>query len=239
MKKIFLIILFQQILFAQAKDPQYIAVEGKATVKVPVEYFLIRITIKNEGQTLSEANKQNKINVLKMFDVLKKHSISDSDFVTKSSETSEASLPSFPRYNKEAKEISVQYSGELVLRNPQIYDLLFNDLLNIPNIDVGVVGFGNFNVEKYKKTAYKEAVLNAKSNAELLLTGTGCKLGKIYKLLQDGRDRYHEYDNIDQMMNPNSVGANYMAMLAPELPSTFKKKYFDEYAEVTIIYAIE
>ena len=96
MKKIFLIILFQQILFAQAKDPQYIAVEGKATVKVPVEYFLIRITIKNEGQTLSEANKQNKINVLKMFDVLKKHSISDSDFVTKSSETSEASLPSFP-----------------------------------------------------------------------------------------------------------------------------------------------
>ena len=236
MKLLICLLFFQQLVFSQAKDPQYVAVEGAAIVVVPVEYFVVRITISSEGKSLSEANTLTKSNVLQMFDILKKYSINDSDFVTKSSETMDATMPSY-RYDTEKKKPTVQYSGELILREPQIYDALFKDLMAISRIEVGVYDFGNSNIQDYKDLAYKNAVLNAKSNAELLLSGTGSKLGKIYKLLQDGRDRYHEYDDIEKVIVPKGGQPMYMSVSAS--PNTFRKKYFEEKVSVTIIYAIE
>lgn len=237
MHRILLIILTIAVLGCQNKDSRYIAVEGKATVKAPVNYFEVRVTVATEGPTFSKANDDNKVLVRKVFEVFKKFQISDSDFVTKKSETAEATTP-YLRYGLEKKLPSVEYSGTLLLRNPNLYDAIFKELVQLGKVEVGVYDFGCDSIENYRRDAYRQAVGNAKQQAELLIAGTGHKLGKIFKVLQDARDRYREYDDIESLV-AKSKPSQIMAMeLSPE-PSTFRKKYLDVNALVTIIYEIE
>ena len=240
MKTTLFALAFFLIAGCQSKQPQYIAVDGIAKARIPVDYFQVRVTIKTEAATLSAANKENKALVLRFFDILTKYSIPDSDFVTKSSQTSESFLPSYMRFEREKRLPSVEYTGELTLRQTNLYDALFKDAVALGKLEIGVFGFGSFQLENFKQKAYQEATANAKARAELLLSGTGQRVDKIFKILQDGRDRYRDYDDIETIIDSKrTVPPQVMAMMAQPEPSTFRKQYFDEQVNVTIIYEIE
>ncbi|HUI31118.1 MAG TPA: SIMPL domain-containing protein [Candidatus Acidoferrales bacterium] len=239
MKTSLLLLLTVVSFGCQSNPPQYIAVNGTATVKVPVDYFEVRISIRNQNADLNKANEQNKALVMKMFGILKKFSITDSDFVTKTSETTESLLPSYLRYDLEKHIPGIEYAGDLILRNTADYDALFKELIALGNVEVGVYNFGSYDIKKYKEESYQQAVIDAKRRAELLLSGTGSKVGKIFKLLQDGQDRYKEYDDIEGLLSSRQALTRTAAMLALPMPNTFRKKYFDQTAAVTVIYEIE
>lgn len=242
MQKRLALVILLGLLGCQEKTPRYIAVNGSATVKAPVNSFQVRVSVMTEGTSFAKANEDNKSLVLKVFDVLKKYHISDSDFVTNSSETAEGSLPF--RYSlygdQEKKPPSINYSGTLILRNPELYDVIFRELVGLGKVDVGVFGFACDSVDQYKNDAYREAVANAKRQAEFLLQGTGNKLGKVFKVLQDAHDRYNEYDDIEAVVAARrTMEVMAMASIGDARPNTFRKKTFDVNATVTIIYEIE
>ncbi len=222
------------------KEVRYIAVNGSAVVRAPVQYFSVNVSLVTRGSTFSNANSENKILVQKVFEVFRTFGIADSDFVTNTSETSEGTLPYRWAYDPDRpKEMpAVIYSGLLTLRNPANYDALFKELVKLRGVQVGVSGFGCDSIEKYRKMAYAKAVSRARDQAEFLLEGTGRIPGKLVKVLQDGKDRYNDYDD-PELIGKSDNSAPACFSVAEAEPSTFRRKYFDVDASVTMIYEME
>jgi uncharacterized protein YggE len=234
---LFLFIGFFIFISCQNEQTHYIAVNGAGKVNVPIDYFKVNITIKTENINLVKANDENKNLVFKMFDILRKYSIIDSDFVTNKSQSSVNLISPYIQFNRDKIIPSIEYSGDLILRNPKNYDAIFKDLMSLGNIDVHINDFGSYSIEQYRIQAYKLATSNAKKQAELLLSGTGNHIGKIYKILQDGIDRSDYYDDIDKIIESRQVkGLN---VEAAALTNTFRKNFIEETATVTVIYEIK
>jgi uncharacterized protein YggE len=242
MGKVLFTLLLLLCMGCQKEDPKYIAVSTSATLKVPVEYFDVRIAVSVKNKDVVKANMTTKATVQKLFGIFEKYSIPDSDFVTKSSETSEDYLPSWGRTSETITRQVVAYTGTLVLRDVKLYDAIFADIVALGNTEVGVKDFGSYQTDKYKELAYKQAFDRSKERATMLLAGTNQKVGQIYKILQDGRDRFNEYDDIDKLVDVSDATVHIMKYSdlgpPPSPPSTFKKKYFEMTASITVIYEI-
>ena len=244
MRKYFVVCFVMAIIGCHHKEAEVITVFGKATIRVPVEYLQIRLTIVTEGSTYTKANEENKELVLKMFDILHAFSIPDSDFVTSSSETAEGPMLSHhASYKKFTSRLQkVEYSGLLFLRRPTFYDTLFKELLKLGKVQAGVVRVGSSVLQEYRSEAYRQAVIKAKLHAEMLMSETNRKLGKILKLIDDSRGWYSYEGETRSFFNLGAEDATTFQHSGKEIPidsSTFRKKYFEVNAIVAATYEMD
>ena len=243
MNKILFALLATILVSCRSEQPKYIAITETTTVKVPVDYFEVRIQINVHNEDQVKANTTTKSLIHKLFEIFEKHSIPDSDFVTQSSQTAESYLPSSSNTSMYEQRKVISYVGILVLRDTRIYDALFQDIVALGNTNIGVYEFGSYQIDRYKELAFKQAFDKAKGRAAMILAGTNQKLGRLYKVLQDGRDRFADFDNIDGLYDVSGSQdrtSKYSDLgPPPPSPSTFKKKYFNQTATMTVIFEIE
>jgi uncharacterized protein YggE len=240
MKALLLIVLSPLVIFCQSKDISYLVVKGRAEVQVPVEFLEIGMLITTNGPSLKTANDSNRVLVFKIFDVLRGFGIPDSDFQTTNNSSQDEE-----GYNRSPeRRFSIRYSGILNLRNPSSYDSLFQALISHGNVTVNINAFRSNRHAYYRMLAYQKAVEAARHEAQLLLKGSHQTVGKIIKLIQDNRDIFTQYDDLDKLFEGNSglpLSSELMLAAQRSGPSTntFRKKYFSEFAEVTVIFDIK
>lgn len=239
MKALFLTMLIPFAVFGQSKDISYLVVKGRAEVQVPVEFLEVSLSIVTNGVSFKTANDSNRALIFKCFEVLHRFGIPDSDFQTINNSSNE------DPYNKELdKRYSIRYTGILSLRTPNSYDSLFQALVSLGNVSVNINGFHSSRHAYYRMMGYQKAVEAARREAEMLLKGSNQKVGKIIKLIQDNRDVFTQYDDIEKLLGvdmnlPTSGATMIMASRAMPDASTFRRKYFDEFAEVTVIFDVK
>jgi uncharacterized protein YggE len=237
MNQIVSLLTFGALYLFSPQQSQYVVTRGTATVKVPTDFIKIAIAVRTEEESLQEANQKNRQLVLKVLDVFRELAIPDSDFITTQSETQQA----YSRTNE--RKFGVRYEGILTLRRPFLYDSLFASLVSTGDVAVRIQSFGTNNPAFFAAEAYKKAVSSAREQAKLLLAGSGQHVGKILKILQDGRDPFTEYDDIDQLAHRitqarpagQEQATNFMTVSA----QTVRRPYFEQSANVTVIFEIE
>jgi|SRR5208283_1371377 len=239
MKTLFLTILLPIAVLCQSKDINYLVVKGRSEVQVPVEYLEVSLSINTDGSSFRAANDSNRILIFKVLDVLRRFDIPDSDFQT----TNNSSYEQNYNIKEPERRFVIHYAGILWLRKPKLYDSLFQSLVGLGNVAVNINGFHSSQHAYYRMLAYKKAVEAARQEAEMLLKGTHQSVGKIIKLIQDNRDVFTQYDDIDKLLQGSwlPIGSPLMATAQGEgsATNTFRKKYFTEAAEVTVIFDIK
>ena len=234
--RIAVLILAFSLVSCHQSPPRYIVTEGRSEVKVPIETMSLSITIRSKDKSLKEANQETRSSVLSMFRTFKKFGIPDSAFVT-SSNTSSDRHDSY----RDDQMAEVQYSGELKLADPRLFDPVFNELVALGNVSIRIADFQSTRVENYEKQSYEASLRSARKEAELLLSGTGEKVGRILKVLKGRGDAFEEYDDFEKhiakVLTPQSITMQDIQM--PDLERTFRRKYFDVSSSVTVMFEIE
>ena len=237
MNQIISIVSFAGLFLFSPQEPQYVVTRGTATVRVPTDFVKIAIGIRTTDESLEEANRKNKELVHKAFDVFRHLAIPDSDFTTTQSQIEDAYSA------REGRKLEVRYQGTLTLRKISLYDSLLAQLVSLGDINIHIQSFGSNNIAAYAADAYQKAVSSARKQAELLLAGSNQHVGKIIKLLQDGRDPFTEYDDIDQLAHRITQAQPALAVESPNFFSvdyhTVRRPYFEQSASVTAIFEIK
>lgn len=218
----------------QNRDPGYLVVRGRAEIQVPVDFVEMSVMLTSSDSSLQAANDSNRVQIFRLFETLKRYAINDSDFQTRSNSAGRS------EYTRESRgPFRVSYDGILILRNLGAYDSLFQELVSLGNISVGIVHFGSNSHTLYRMRAYQRAVLNARREADMLLMGTKQKAGRIIKLIQDSRDVFSRYDDIEKLSDGTIVPL--IPKISDPVPgeSTLRKSTFPESVEVTVIFALE
>ena len=238
-----ILLFFPSELLPQAKDQEinYLVVRGRAEVKVPIDYLEVSISINTFGPSFKVANDSNRALVFNLFDVLHEFGIADSDFQTMNNSSNQYD------YNRDAeKRMAVQYLGTLTLRRPKVYDSLFQAVTNLGNISMMISGSKSNQHAYFRTLAYQRAVEAARAEGEMMLRGSHQSLGRIIKLIQDNRDNFTQYDDIDKLAEsaagpPGMPVTVVSAQAAGGLPgrSTFRKQDYTEAAEVTVIFELK
>jgi len=226
------------------EDPSYVVVKAAGSVEVPIDYMKISIYVENSAKSIEQANIDNKKIVVQMFEIFKDFGIADSDFVTDKSEMQ----TDWSRDSRNSREefLKVVYSGTLTLRNPSYYDKLFMKMSSLEKVRVSVNGFGSNNLIEYKQEAYALALGKASKQADLLLSGTNRSRGKVLRILQEGIDPYHMYDNFeDQIIESTNIQRNRTQSMALaieseniEVAETWRKPTFSISSGAIVIYEI-
>jgi len=231
--------LFSLALFfsaCQEPTPRYVVTEGRAEVKVPIESMTVAITIRSKNKALGEANQETRKSVLSMFRTLKKLGIPDSAFIT----TDNTSSDRHDSY-RDDQLAEVTYGGTLQLADPKLFDPVFNELVQLGNVSISISDFNSSKSEEYTKKSYEAALKSARKQAELLLAGTGVKVGRILKVLKDRGNAFEEYDDfekhIEKTRQPQPI-ARY-ALALPDHEQTFRRKYYEIASSVTVMFEIE
>lgn len=239
MKTLFLAMLLPLVVFCQSKDIDYLVVKGRSEVQVPVEYLEVSLSINTDGSSFKAANDSNRILIFKVLDMLRHFAIPDSDFQT----TNNSSYEQNYNVKETERRFTIRYTGILWLRNPKLYDSLFQSLVGLGNVAVNINGFHSSQHASYRILAYQKAVEAARQEAEMLLKGTHQHVGKIIKLIQDNRDVFTQYDDIDKLVQGGSLPIGLPAIITAQregpATNTFRKEYFTESAEVTVIFEIK
>ena len=220
----------------QQPASRYVVTEGHATVQAPIEFLTMSISIDVRNASLDQANRETRELVLKMFQIFKRYGLPDSSFVTLTNTSSNRNR------SYDAEKLSeVTYSGELRGVEPRLYDHLFAELLALGDISISITSFQNTRLDQFNKQAYEQAVSNARKQAELLLSGTGSKVGRILKVLKTRENPFDEYDDfekhIDKVTTPKPSVQYDMA--APNLESTYRRSTFDVSSSVNIMFEID
>jgi uncharacterized protein YggE len=239
MKTLCILFLLSVSAAAQTKPMDYLVVRGSAQIQVPVDYLELSVAITSRGTSFRVANDTNRTLTLNMLNTLRAFGIADSDFQT----VNNSSM--FQDYNREAdRKYVVTYSGTLFLRNLSLYDSLFQALLSLGDVSVTVTRFRSNHLPYYRILAYKKAIDAARAEAEMMLKGSHQSVGKIIKLLQDNRDVFTQYDDIDKLVSmsaPPLAGEKTFSTQSEVSASraTFRRRDFTEFAEVTVIFEIK
>jgi len=242
----FMVILLVTLVFSGCsnQDHNYVVVKGAATIQVPIDYMKIGVYIENSSKTVEQANKENKELVVQMFKALTSFGIADSDFVTDRSEM--ATDWAYDALNSREELLKIVYSGTLTLRDPGIYDKLFWKLSSLNKVKVQVKGYGSNRLLEYKQEAYSRALQNASKQADLLLSGTHQKKGQLLRVLQEGIDPYHMYDDFeDQISDASRIQSSSRPTLAIEsedmelaVVETWRKTTYSISSGAIVIYEI-
>ncbi len=234
--RIGIVIFAFALLSCQQPAPRYIVTEGHSTIKAPIESMSLWITARSKNKSLKAANEETRNSVLAMFRTLKKFGIADSDFVT-TSNTSSDRFESY-RYDQMAE---VQYSGQLKLRNPELFDAIFNDLASLGNVSVRIGDFHTSKIDDYTRQSYEASLKSARKAAELVLSGSGVRVGRILKVLKGRGNAFDEYDDfekhIEKALAPPDIASQDIKQ--PDLEQTFRRKYFDVESSVTVMFELE
>ena len=235
MKPVTILLAFL-IVSCQQPTSRYVVSEGHATIQAPIESMTLSIAIQTRNPSLEQANKTTRDVVLKMFQTFKKFNIPDSSFVTLTDESSSRREP----YEKE-KFSEIAYSGDLRGVDPRIYDRLFADLLSLGDVSIRISSFQNSQLDQYNKRAYEQAVANARKQAELMLSGTGARVGKILKVLKTKDNPFDEYDDFENHVDKVTGPKTHVQydLSAPNLEPIFRRNSFDVSSSVTIMFEIE
>jgi uncharacterized protein YggE len=243
--KTYLLLIALLLVGCQTKQADYVVVRGFATVTVPVDYVNISVAVTTSGEALNLAYQHNQALIAKVLDVMRSYSIPDSDFVTIKSDTKDANAETRFAFGRSQKPAFVAtYEARLTLRSIARYDEIVRALLTVGNLEIALLSFHSNDIDRYQKQAYAKALLNAREHAEQMVAGSQRRLGKLMKLLQEGRDDFTRYDNIEE---PESIQFPQEARISgpmvmeakPKGPVTFKRKNFDQNASVTAIFALE
>jgi hypothetical protein len=75
------------------------------------------------------------------------------------------------------------------------------------------------------------------------LKGSHQSIGKIIKLIQDDRDVFTKYDDIEQLLEGVGPTPDSALMITvqqtPSNSTTFRRNYFSDFGEVTVIFEIK
>ena len=237
MKTTLVLLLLPLFTYAQSKDINYLVVRGQAEVQVPVDFFEVSLSITTRGPSFQVANDSNRALTLKVLDLLKGFAIPDSDFQTVNNSSSDQEYVPDP-----TRRLSVHYGATLMLRRPNLYDSLFQSLVRLGNVAVTITNFRSNHLPYYRMLAYQKAVDAARHEAELMLQGSHQTLGKIIKLIQDNRDVFSQYDDIDKILS-SSWTPNLQAVSVSSqrtLPiNIIHRDSFIQSGEVTVIFEIK
>jgi uncharacterized protein YggE len=243
MKKLILLVLIPFAVFSQSKEIKYVVVKGSAEVKVPVDYLQVIVSVHTYSASAKIAIDSNRTTVLKMLGILRKYMVADSDFQTNDNSSREDAYVKEPE-----RRHSITYSAQFNLRNVKSYDSLFQELVGLGNIDISVRGNGSNSSAMYKALAYQKAVKAAQHEAEILLATAHQSLGKLIKLIQDSRDVFTQYDDIDQIVqrmpkyiqkSESQYSGQDVTVSAQASGSIFRRDFYTQAAEVTAIYEIK
>jgi len=234
--KLWLLSLTILFLACQEPTPRYVVTEGRAEVKVPIESITVEIAIRSKNKSMDEANQETRKSVLSMFRTFQKFGIPDSLFITTNNRSSDPH-DSF-RLNELAE---VTYEGTVQLADPKLFDPIFNELVQLGNVSIRISNFNSSKEEDYRKRSYEAALRSARKQADLLLSGTGAKVGRILKVLKDRGTAFEEYDDfekhIEKTRQPQKIIMSHLA--SPNLDQTFRRKYYEVNASVTVMFEIE
>jgi uncharacterized protein YggE len=144
-------------------------------------------------------------------------------------------------YTLPQRSFSIYYTAILTLRNLSSYDSLFQALISLGNIQVSIKQFGSTQRTSYRLLAYQKAVDAARREAQMLLKGSHQSVGEIIKLIQDNRDVFTQYDDLDKILEgPRSSNMSNIEIVALNATvSTLRREYLTEQAEVTVIFSIK
>ena len=229
--------------FPQSKEKEinYLVVRGRAEVQVPIDYLEVSISITTYGPSFKVANDSNRALVFKLFDVFRQFSVADSDFQTTNNSANQYDFGREPD-----KRLGVQYIGVLTFRHPQQYDSLFQAVTSLGNIAMNISRSRSNQHMYYRTLAYQRAVEAARAEGELMLKGSHQTLGKIIKLIQDNRDTFTQFDDINKLVetggsSPGEPSLVVSAQAAGPVAtrSTFRKNDYTEAAEVTVIFELK
>jgi uncharacterized protein YggE len=243
MRTLALAILLPLVALSQSKEIKYLVVRGKAEVQVPVEFLEVSMSLTSIGPSFKAANDSNRVLVFKVFDVLRRFGIPDSDFQT----TNNSSNEDYSNRDPE-RHFWIHYNGMLHVSRPGSYDSLFQALVSLGNVSMSITGFHSTRDAYYRILAYHKAIEAARAEAKMLLNGSHQSLGKIIKLIQDSRDVFTKYDNIEKIIEgtesiegiESSTSIGRLAGVSVQANSiTFRKNFFSELGEVTVIFEIK
>ncbi len=220
----------------QTQPPRYVITEGSASVRVPIDELVVSVSVETKAKTLAQASDINRALVLKTFDVYKQFGISDSDFVTQSS-----SAAMEDSYRNDSQVPKVSYSGHLTLRDPTMYDAIFKALTDLGRVEVFISSYSNRQVASYRAQAYRDAFASAKKEADLLVAGSDAKVGRTLKILKEGNDPFDRYDNLEKEIEraSSAPAAAFVGNEERKVEKTFRRKYFDVDASVTVMFEIQ
>lgn len=238
MKTLFLAILLPFIAFCQPKDIKYLVVKGKAEVQIPVDFLEVSVSLASVGPSFKAANDSNRVHVFEVFNVLRHFAIPDSDFQTTDNSSSEDYSNKDPQ-----RHFWIHYNGMLHVSRPGSYDSLFQALVSIGDVSMRITGFRSSRLPYYRMLAYRRAVDAARAEAVTLLKGSHQSIGKIIKLIQDDRDVFTKYDDIEQLLEGVGPTPDSALMITvqqtPSNSTTFRRNYFSDFGEVTVIFEIK
>jgi hypothetical protein len=231
-----LLLLAGLLMSCQQPAPRYIVTTGQSDIKVPIETMSISITVRSKEKDLTEANQLTRKSVLSMFRTFKKYGIPDSAFVTSSNNASDKH-----ESYRDDQMAEVQYSGDLELSDSKMFDPIFNELVALKNVSVRIDGFHSGKIDDFKKLSYEASIKSARKEAELLLSGTGVKVGRILKVLKDQGDAFEEYDDFEKHVEKTLVHRPIVMqdVFSPDLEQTFRRKYFEVSSSVTVMFELE
>jgi uncharacterized protein len=217
---------------------RFIVVEGRSVVRVPIDYVTISINISSPADNLSRASFKNLAAVNRLLETVHALAIPDSDFQTWNKRASAQPY----RYD-ERRPSSVVYDASLSVRDVRRLDTIYSVLASIPDIDLKIVDFNSSHIDEAQREAYNAAMAAAKKKAEMLLAGTGQSVGAVLKILEDSNNPFQNLEYAQkEFLSGKTVRILRYSDLGPppSVPvSSFRLRYFDVPAKVTVMYELK
>ena len=185
MKKLFAILgLLACSTFAGASGTEprpSITVSGNGKVVYVPDIGYIHVGVSSEGWTAQEAWKKNDEVVKKIFEALKKLGVDEKDLKT-------SNISVQPRYLNRPNE-QPQFLGYTVSYDLSVKVKKLDQMGTVLDsmVDAGAnrnmnISFGSSKMDALIKEARRNAVTEARENADLYVTGTGARLGDVLNI---------------------------------------------------------
>lgn len=225
------VLLLSLILFSCSDEPSTITVEGKAKIKVPVDYVELRVGLNAQGSNLTELEQSSYQTMLK----LKKLLLSEWQFPDSLVQTNRSSIAE--RFNNNSKDAFYRFNQSMTvtLDSLELYDTLRRDLIAAGATEFRINTFGTFKNAESKQRALKKAYQNAREKAKMLAQNADFTIGRPQKISSSGQFNIPEGEFDVKLRGSSTIS------FSSELPleSTLIKKFINVDANVDVIFTLE
>jgi len=191
----------------------YIIVEGNAGFDIPIEGIDVTLSFIGQSNNFNDSRNQRVEDIQKTFKVLKYFGIADSNYYTSKYEMSET--PKYDEENYKLGKYQFEYSLNVEINNPKIFEKLMDSLGNYNLKSFEIDGFSNNKHNKYLELCYENALKDSRKKADIILSKSGQKVGKIYKILSKDGDPFKYYESekaIIDSYSAETVYTDYLTM---------------------------
>jgi len=220
---------------AKPNDKQFFYVTGNAEIAVKPDRMHVTFGVSDRSKDLLSAKDRMSETLKKAISFCKTNGIPE-----KNIRTSQVSIRPEYRYDDEKTKNLLRYyeltqTFTVTLENPDMYETLLYNLLNMGINNVENVSFTTSELRKYKDEARLAAVRAAQEKAKLLTDAVGIKLGKVINILEGQPVNYLPHNGLSQ--NVELAAAPMADRESPQ--GSFALGTIPVRAEMTVVYELE